>query len=76
MAFSVRERWRVPPSQDAEHALHVPQSAGAQSIGHGCFLHVRDSSCAPHGTPPVAASRLMPRERVCRPPPHVREHSP
>lgn len=74
---AVRLRSWIPPPQDTEQALKLPQLAQAQSMGHSWLLQVSVSLLLPeHDLPPLASTVTIVRFLMRVPPPHDFEHTP
>merc|ERR1719230_1926606 len=64
----------LPTSHSFEQLDHGDQSDKTQSLSHDCVLQDSLSLVAPHGSPPCAGWRPIPRLRCFTPPPHSALH--
>jgi len=64
---------RVPPAQDALHALQRPQADMTQSTGQRSGLQMPASLSCGQGTPPKTGARDTVLKRARKPLPHVAE---
>ena len=78
--MNLRERVLRPSPQVAVQEVQWPQPpfetdmSGAQSVGHGLWLHGTDFSSAGQAAPSWRAGWVMARRTVCEPVPQDRLH--
>ena len=66
----------VPPSQDAEQALHEPHARTMQSTGQACTLQLTMVVSAGQALPPMEpAVQIIVRVRFMKPAPHETEQA-